>query len=291
MKVFKILGITVLVLAAGFVLIGVFAPDGDKRAGDTSMPAPTPISAPAGIASPVALAVLVPARSPDQCLDGICIGATPGELLKLQWMENEVVGDSQLNDTQKQLLDQDEQSVLERCVPRQTATWGSQAQSVCKMLARGDRNFKSAEYRPYQTVKVLQFFDGNVPSTCSAFKEPFEVTGYVGVREHNTQVKLRFDSAGKLRVYSIYKGFDSDGEATSKALVEKLNIKHPYLAALPKLNPSADTEFEGTASWGGPVRMRVFRDGHPSISMAGSKANFQADQQASCNVVKPVSVQ
>ncbi|MEO7173630.1 hypothetical protein [Flavobacterium sp.] len=292
MKIFKILGVTVLVLVVGFVLIGVFAPDADRGSGEESAAASVPASTEAATnASSAQSNAAVPTRLPDQCLDGICIGALPGELLKLQWLKKEVVTDSQLNDMQKQLLDQDEEYGLEKCVPRQSTTWNGKAQSACKMLVRSDGSFKSAQYRAYQTVETLRFFDGNVPSTCAAFKEPFEITGYVGVLEHNTQVKLRFDSAGKLRVYRIFKGFDSDSDAMSKTLVEKLHEKHPYLAPLKGIGPTSDPEFEGIAPWGGLIHMRVLKDGHPSIDMTGNPADFQADQQAACNVAKPVSVQ
>ena len=290
MKVLKILGITVLVLVVGFMLIGVFTPDGNHPSREASAAAPTPTQA---TADPSTTTPTQLARPPDQCLEGICIGAAPGELLKLKlkWLEWDAVSDNQLNDIQKQLLDQEDAFLLEKCAPRQAATWGGKAEKVCKMLSHGDRSFKPAQFRPIQTLEVLRFFDGDAPSTCSAFKEPFEISGHVGTLEHSTQVKLRFDNSGKLRVYGIGKTFKSDGEAMSKTLIEKLNAKHPYLAPRANPIPGEDAEFEGSAPWGGLIQMRIFRDGRPSITMTGNEAEFNATQQPVCNVAKVISVQ
>jgi hypothetical protein len=234
-----------------------------------------------------------PSYAPDQCLDGVCIGATPGELAGLEWAKKEVISDSQLNESQRNLLDAHERAATDNCVSRNEAAWGSKAKAMCKVLALGASNSRAHEYRPIQVSKVLGYFADQSTPVCeySHDKTPISVFGSIETPSGLLNVHYRFDENGILRVQQIFKGFNDENAETNDTLMAKLQEKHPYVTNPKAFDGSGRKGFFGEAAWGGEVRIERKEGKAPFIWLTAKPQDFDSSQLAACKQVKAVSVQ
>jgi hypothetical protein len=234
-----------------------------------------------------------PSYAPDQCLDGVCIGATPGELAGLEWAKKEVISDSQLNESERNLLDAHERAVTDNCVSRNEAAWGNKAKAMCKVLALGASNSRAYEYRPIQVSKVLGYFADQSTPVCeySHDKTPISVFGSIETPSGRLNVHFRFDANGILRVQQIFKGFNDENAETNAAIEAKLAEKHPYVTNPTFPDNRGLTDKSGEAPWGGVVRVEKKAGKAPLITMTAKAEHFDSSQLAACKQVKAVSVQ
>jgi hypothetical protein len=296
MKILKKIGLAVVLLVGIIVGLAMFLPntkvdEGRKVATENNVPSSATQTAEA--TAPVVAqtvpekAAAKPAiqRAPDECIDGICIGAHPSELPALKWVQwpkDDLAG---LAEMQKDLLAMEEKNTLENCVRRQDA-WGNKADKLCKTLAYSSNDFAFKSYKPLQTADTIAFFSSDQPHVCPFTKEPFYVSGYTDTPSGRNLVRMRLDSQGVMRVYSITKEFKTDNAATSTALVEKLKEKHPYLS------PEADRAktLVGATQAGTKIELNIHNN-DPIVTMNASEALFDATKIAACNAAKAVSVQ
>ncbi len=288
MRFIKIGGLIVIALVALLVVIGIFAPDPKKQGGETSTDTKAAIGQAATQVK--AVSVKVPERPADQCLDGVCVGAEPSELVALKWIEKKNhAGNSGLNGAQLEMVEAEEKRVESECAKRQAVTWGSKSGDLCRVLLGGDTQFWPviAKIEPMQLSAVLRFFGAEAQPVCQYAKDPYRFYGDIETDSGKTRVELRFGTDGKLRVQKIEKKYASDNEATATAIVAKLNEKHPYLK--PDGKDGVGQYFVGDAAWGGTVKLIV--NNTPTITMLGSKTDFDPTQVAACNAAKSVTVQ
>ncbi len=288
MRLIKIGGLIAIVLVALLVVIGMFAPDPKKQGGEVSTDTKAAIGQTATQAK--AVSVKVPERPADQCLDGVCIGAEPSELIALKWAEKKNnAGNSGLNGAQLEMVEAEEKRVESECVKRQAVTWGNKSGDLCRALLGGDTQFWPviAKIEPLQLSAVLRFFGTEAQPVCQYAKDPYRFYGDIDTDSGKTRVELRFGTDGKLRVQKIEKKYVPDNEATATAIVIKLNEKHPYLKSDGK--DGVGQYFVGDATWGGTVKLIV--NNTPTITLLGAKTDFDATQIPACNTAKPVNVQ
>lgn len=226
----------------------------------------------------------------DSCITGVCIGASPAELLKLGWREYPTVSDRDLSNQQRELLDLAEADLMKTCVVRQKLTWGNAADEVCRVLARSSRSSILGQYRSLQTAEVLKFFAGPAKPVCQLGKDPFTVTGHLDTDSERMEVELRFDATGSLKVYSIKKSFHGQNAETNAVILQKLKDKHPYLVVTTDRYTVGEF-WAGDAPWGGNVRLSTLQSGGPMIQMKGNEAAFDGHAVAVCQQVSPVNVQ
>jgi hypothetical protein len=286
-----IVGISGALLAIGLLMPGKPTTGQQAQEGGSS-----PASSAA--AQPVPIAVTAPKPSysypPDQCLDGVCIGMSAGELAGKTWRKKDVVGEADVNSQQRELLETEQKAVADLCVTRQTA-WGKKAQEMCSLLSLSISNPRSYGYRTPQVSTVLEFFaDQNMP-VCEFYdKERAYVLGHLPTDTGLTAVKFQFDANGMLRVFEISKAYEDQNAETNTAIADKLKQKHPYvtepsLDAFEKPIPRGDTK--GKAPWGGTVRFLEKEGKAPIIWMTAQLADFEQSNLAACKQAKPVSVQ
>jgi hypothetical protein len=285
MKIIKWFGISVLALLAVFIAIGIFAPDPKKESATTSASGNQPS---ASQSKPVDVKPVV-ARPADQCLDNVCIGAAASELLNIAWAEKVGTSNSDLSESQIAMLDSEEKVITERCAASQINPGSGDAVKICKMLARGSDMPPLSTFRPLQTKKVLDFFADLNPTVCQIIKEPLTMRGNFDTGSGRTDVELRFDASGKLRVYDIFKTYKSGNSETNTAIGTKLIEKHPYLAEVAN-NRGSKKERIGDAPWGGMVTLTEWSDSAPTIKMTAKSSDFDSSQLAACNQVANVNV-
>lgn len=288
-----------IALVSVFVLlaaIGHFFPDDANDEANFSRnepdPAATVATAKQATTPPVETAPVPVVNYPaDSCIGGVCIGATPAELLNLTWMERPSVSNSELNSQQRDLLDQEEATLKENCKVRQKLTWGADADELCRVLARGSRVSVLGQYRPLQTAEVLKFFSRAVKPVCQFGKEPLVVVGRLETVESElTSVEFRFDATGSLKVYAIEKSFHGQNAETNAVILQKLKDKHPYLVVTTERYTVGEF-WAGDAPWGGTVRLSTLQSGGPMIQMKGNEATFDGRAVTACQQVSPVNVQ
>lgn len=295
---FKFLKWGAIALVSVFVLlaaIGHFFPEDANDEANFSRNEPDPSEAISAAKHPTS----VPAETAptpvvnhpvDSCIGGVCIGATPVELLKLAWREYPTVSDRDLNNQQRELLDEEESVLKQNCMIRQKLTWGADAEDLCRVLARGTRVSVLGQYRPIQTVEVLKFFAGATKPVCQFGKEPMTVVGHLDADSERTKVELRFDATGNLRVYAIDKSFHDQNAETNALILQKLKDKHPYLVVTTERYTVGEF-WAGDAPWGGTVRLSTLQSGGPTIRMKGNEAAFDGHAVAACQQANPVNVQ
>lgn len=295
---FKFLKWGAIALVSVFVLlaaIGHFFPDDANDEANFSRNEPDPSEAISAAKHPTS----VPAETAptpvvnhpvDSCIGGVCIGATPAELLKLGWREYPTVSDRDLTNQQRDLLNLAEAALLKTCVVRQKLTWGNAAEEVCRVLARSSRASILGQYRPIQTVEVLKFFAGAAKPVCQLDKDPFNVTGHLDTDSERMKVELRFDATGSLKVYAIEKSFHGQNAETNAVILQKLKDKHPYLVVTTERYTVGEF-WVGDAPWGGTVRLSTLQSGGPMIQMKGNDATFDGHAVTACQQVSPVNVQ
>ena len=295
---FKFLKWGAIALVSVFVLlvaIGHFFPDDANDEANFSRNEPDPSEAISAAKHPTS----VPAETAptpvvnhpvDSCIGGVCIGSTPAKLLKLGWREHQAVSDRELNNQQRELLDQEESVLKQKCIIRQKLTWGEDAEDLCRVLARGTRVSVLGQYRPIQTVEVLKFFAGVAKPVCQFGKEPMTVVGHLDTDSERMKVELRFDATGSLKVYAIEKSFHGQNAETNAVILQKLKDKHPYLVVTTERYTVGEF-WAGDAPWGGTVRLSTLQSGGPMIQMKGNDATFDGHAVTACQQVSPVNVQ
>ena len=275
MKILKWLAVSVLLIFGVLVVIGLVLPDQDEQREKTVAKVDSK---------------KVPTRPADQCLDSLCISAGAAELLGVAWREKPTVSNSELSDSQRNLLDTEESALLELCQTKQAAHWGSKAESVCKVLVRGASNFIPYDYRPLQVKKVLTFFAENDRSVCEFGKEPLKIVGHIQTDSGLTKAEFRFDKAGQLRVFAINKPYADQTAETNDAITAKLLAKHSYLIEAPN-SRVAERIWQGQAAWGGLVKMTQLLGAAPMIELTANQDDFSSTQQSPCQQAKSISVQ
>ena len=290
---FKWLAVAIAGVFGVLLAIGLLVPD--KPVSDQQPPVGNaqPASKVAQPLPPVAAAPMVN-YAPDQCLDGICIGMTAGELVAKAWRKKDVVSEGDINSQQRELMELDQKGHADLCISRQTA-WGKKTQEMCNLLSRGTSNPRSYGYRGYQVPAVLEFFANQTFPVCEFYeKERAYVTGHVSTDTGNTSVQFQFDATGILRVFEINKPFSDQNAETNASIGSKLMEKHPY-AVNPTLNafgsPAGPGDTTGDASWGGTVRIKQTANQAPMIWMTAKAADSDQTNLAVCKQAKPVSVQ
>lgn len=288
MRFIKIGGLIAIALVALLVVVGMFVQDPKKQGGGVT----TDTKTATGQVSTQAKAgnLKVAERPADQCLDGVCIGAEPSELVALKWADKKNhAGNSGLNGAQLEMVEAEEKRVESECVKRQTITWGGKSGELCRVLLGGDTQFWPviAKIEPLQLSAVLRFFGSESQVVCQYAKDPYRFYGDIETDSGKTRVELRFGTDGKLRVQKIEKKYTPDNEATATAIITKLNEKHPYLKADGK--DGVGQYFAGDAAWGGTVKLTV--NTTPTITLLGAKSDFDPTHIAACNAAKSVNVQ
>lgn len=285
MKFIKWTGITVAVLLAAFIAIGVLAPEPVKETAATvksSSPLSTAQSKQANLKPEVV-------RPADQCLDNVCIGAYASELLNVAWAEKVGTSNSDLSEGLIATFDNQEKFIIDRCAASQVNSSADDALKICKVIARGAYLPPSSTIRPLQTKKTLEFFAALNTAVCEIIKEPLTVRGNFDIGTGRTDVQLRFDANGKLRVYEISKGFKNGTSETNSAIGTKLIEKHPYLAEVAD-NRGREKMRIGEAIWGGTVTLTEWPDTAPTIKMTARSSDFDSSQLAACNKPADISV-
>jgi hypothetical protein len=299
MKILKKIGLAVVLLIGLIVGLAMFLPNtkvdaGRKVTSESNVPSSATQTA-AAIAPAVAQTVPEKAaakpaiqRAHDECIDGICIGAHPSELPKISWTEFHLTGGNDLSKLQRETEAREEKSALENCVRRQEA-WGNKATAVCEALIHGHRSYAQQSSKPLATEEAIAFYRTDQPHICPFVKDEYEnydLNAMTNTSVGKTMVRIRLDSQGVMRVFSIEKKFKSENTATASALVEKLKEKHPYLS------PQADLQktLVGSTPAGTKIELDIHND-DPNVTMKADASLFDPRKIAACNTAKAVSVQ
>jgi hypothetical protein len=295
-RTLKWLAVAIVGVLGALLAIGLLVPDKPAIGQQTQEGSASPPSSAAAQPAPIAVTAAKPSYSypSDQCLDGVCIGMSAGELTGKTWRKKDVVGEGDVSSQQRELLETEQKAVADLCVTRQTA-WGKKAQEMCNLLSRSISNPRSYGYRTSQVSTVLEYFADQTIPVCEFYdKERAYALGHLPTDTGLTAVKFQFDANGVLRVFEINKAYEEQNAETSAAIADKLKQKHPYvtepsLDAFEKPIPRGDTT--GKAPWGGTVRFLEKNGQAPIIWMTGKLADFEQSNLAVCKQAKPVSVQ
>ena len=293
-KILKWLAIAVGSTLGILLAIGMLMPDKPVSKQEAQPSGTLPASATAPPPKSVE-SVQKASYAPDQCLDGVCIGMTAGEIAAIDWRKKEVLKESDMNNQQREFLELDQKADADLCASRQAA-WGGKAQDVCKLLARSAINRTNYGFRIHQVPVVLEFFSKQTLPVCEFYQkyDRIEVTRSLSTESGSTQVKFRFDALGLFKIFEISKGYTNQNAETNASIKSKLLEKHPYVVK-PTLNPWGEPEanggLTGVADWGGTVSIRQNNGNAPGISMTAKLAEFDQSNLAACKQAKPVSVQ